>query len=374
VGVNDLATAIRKLATEDLATRSADELGVDLVDLETASGLLEAERCRRLHAFGEQRGYVETDHTSSTAFLIHRCRVAPGRARRLVAHANSLAEMPVALDALSDKVLSLDQIRQLIVAHDTNPDVYGHHETGLVATIAPLTVSSSARAVDYWRQAVNEARFESNTARLHEQRKLHLSLTFEGMGRIDGWLDPEGFAYVKAALEAATPPPAHDDRRTPAQRRADALVDLARLTLDSGDLPESGGERPHLTVLVSHDVITGNGSGTCETIDGTVLPRSTVERISCEATVSRIVMGPNSEPLDLGRKTRVVPPHFRRAVIVRDRHCQHSGCQRPAKWCDIHHKKPWSQGGTTNLANLELLCRRHHRSHHMNQSTGSTGN
>jgi hypothetical protein len=292
----------------------------------------------------------------------------------LVAHAGSLAEMSAALDALSDDLLSIDQVRQLIVAHDTNPDLYGDHEGGLVEAVAPLTVSGSARAVDYWRQAVNESRFEDDAARLHEQRRLHLSQTFEGMGRLDGWLDPEGFAFVKAALDAATPPPAPEDRRTPAQRRADALVDLARLALDSGVLPVSGGEKPHVIVLVDLEVLTGNGPGTCETDDGVVLPRSTLERISCDSSVSRIVMGPNSEPLDVGRKTRVIPPALRRAVIARDRHCQHRGCERPARWCDVHHKKPWSRGGETNLVNLELLCRHHHRSHHMNQHTSSTGN
>lgn len=260
------------------------------------------------------------------------------------------------------------------MAHDTNPDLYGHHEIGLVEAIAPLTVSGSARAVDYWRQNVNQPRFEADAARLHGQRRIHLSQTFEGMGRLDGWLDPEGFAFVKAALDAATPPPGQADRRTPAQRRADALVDLARLALDSGNLPESGGEKPHLTVLVDLAVITGTGPGICETEDGVVLPRSTVERISCDSSVSRIVIGPNSEPLDIGRKTRVIPPALRRAVIARDRHCQHHGCERPARWCDVHHKKPWGQGGETNLTNLELLCRHHHRSHHMSQNTSSTGN
>lgn len=203
--MNDLESAIRKLATEDLDTRACDDLAGDLVDLEVASGLLEAERSRRLGAFNQRRAYVEADYTSSTAFLIHRCRIAPGRAKRLVAHSNSLTEMPAALDALSDGLISADQLRQLIQAHDTNPDVYGDHEAGLVEAIAPLTVGGTARAVDYWRQTVNEERFEADAAHLHDQRRLHLSQTFEGMGRIDGWLDPEGFAYLKAALDAATP-------------------------------------------------------------------------------------------------------------------------------------------------------------------------
>ena len=233
--MNYLESAIRKLATEDLDTRAADVLALDLVDLEVASGLLEAERSRRLRAFNQRRAYVESDHTSSTAFLMHRCRIAPARAKRLVAHSNSLAEMPAALDALSDGLLSIDQVRQLILAHDTNPDIYGDHEAGLVEAIAPLSVTGTARAVDYWRQTVNESRFETDAADLHEQRRLHLSQTFEGMGRIDGWLDPEGFAYVKAALDAATPPPGQDDSRT----SANAGPMLSWIWLDSPSTVET---------------------------------------------------------------------------------------------------------------------------------------
>ncbi|HJR88461.1 MAG TPA: HNH endonuclease [Acidimicrobiia bacterium] len=77
-----------------------------------------------------------------------------------------------------------------------------------------------------------------------------------------------------------------------------------------------------------------------------------------------MIMGPSSEPLDVGRKTRVIPPALRRAVMVRDRHCQHPGCDRPARWCDVDHIIPWWQGGETKLSNLQLLCRFHHSLKH----------
>lgn len=71
-----------------------------------------------------------------------------------------------------------------------------------------------------------------------------------------------------------------------------------------------------------------------------------------------------SEPLDVGRRTPVVPPAVRRAVIVRDRTCRFPGCDRPHAWCDAHHVEHWADGGPTALRNLVLLCRRHHRMVH----------
>jgi hypothetical protein len=92
--------------------------------------------------------------------------------------------------------------------------------------------------------------------------------------------------------------------------------------------------------------------------------RSAVDGPGCDATVSRMVFGPESEPVDIGRAPRVVPPGMRRAAIARDRHCTHPGCDRPARWCDVHHIWHWADGGPTALQNLKLLCRYHHTLEH----------
>ena len=89
--------------------------------------------------------------------------------------------------------------------------------------------------------------------------------------------------------------------------------------------------------------------------------RDTARRLACDASVRRIVLGGPSQPLDVGRRTAVVPAGLRRAVIVRDHVCRFPGCDRPHDWCDAHHIVHWADGGPTALANLVLLCRRHHR-------------
>src|SRR6185437_15558724 len=70
--------------------------------------------------------------------------------------------------------------------------------------------------------------------------------------------------------------------------------------------------------------------------------------------------GSVSLPLDLGKPTETIPPHLRRAVIIRDRHCAAPGCDQPPAGCQIHHLRPRSLGGVTGLSNLLLLCSFHH--------------
>jgi 5-methylcytosine-specific restriction protein A len=96
---------------------------------------------------------------------------------------------------------------------------------------------------------------------------------------------------------------------------------------------------------------------------GPVTPE-TARRLACDAKVSRIITDGGSQPLDVGRSSKVIPPALRRAVIVRDGGCRFPGCGRPPSWCDAHHILHWADGGRTALDNLLLLCRPHHRAVH----------
>ena len=90
------------------------------------------------------------------------------------------------------------------------------------------------------------------------------------------------------------------------------------------------------------------------------VPVEVARRLACDASVVRVVTAGGSEPLDLGRMTRVPSKAQRRAVILRDGHCRFPGCDRPPAWDDVHHILHWPDGGPTDLGNLILLCRRHH--------------
>jgi hypothetical protein len=125
-----------------------------------------------------------------------------------------------------------------------------------------------------------------------------------------------------------------------------------------------GGERPHVMITVPLDALRHTRGGTGTLHHAGVVPSSLARRMACDAKVIPVVMGGASEPLDIGRATRVIPPAIRRAVVLRDGGCRFPGCDRPQAWCDAHHVLHWADGGSTALSNLLLLCRAHHRSVH----------
>ena len=98
---------------------------------------------------------------------------------------------------------------------------------------------------------------------------------------------------------------------------------------------------------------------------GIPLSRTDFQRCLCDSTITRIITGPTSEPLDVGREERFATRAIRKAVIKRDRRCRFPGCDRLPRWCEIHHVVPWEAGGDTSVDNLVLICRYHHHVLHL---------
>ena len=197
---------------------------------------------------------------------------------------------------------------------------------------------------------------------LRRRRRLHASQTLEGTVRVDGDLDPETGETLLTALRAIMDAEARsetEDARSPAQRRADALGEICRQWLNGSNRPQVGGERPHVTLTVGLDALRNLKASAELDLAGPV-QIEVARRLSCDASIVRVVMAGPSEPLDVGRKTPVVSAATRRAVTLRDQHCRFPACDRPPAWCDAHHNLHWADGGPTSLCNLILLCRRHH--------------
>jgi hypothetical protein len=186
-------------------------------------------------------------------------------------------------------------------------------------------------------------------------------------GRLEFWgeLSAESGARFTAMLEPlATPRPEGPKDR--AHRFGEAFTDVVSLASRSGDLPSEAGERPHISVTVDVETLR-RGVGHA-VLDGDLfLSAAQARRIACDAKVIPVVMGGDSEVLDLGRTKRTVSVAQRKALHARDRGCSFPHCSRPPKWCDAHHLNHWVDGGTTDLDNLILLCRRHHSLVHHSQ-------
>ena len=209
---------------------------------------------------------------------------------------------------------------------------------------------------------------------LFERRRLHLSSTLDGMLTINGICDPATAEILLAAVNAEMAQDHQDlDGRLPAQRRLDALINLGRRSLDRGELGETRNVRPHVTVVVDLDELPGNtpelvAKVRTEQRHNGHLSAATLERLTCDCDISRVITTGRSEVLDVGRATRTIPPAIWKALVVRDQHCQAPGCDRPPESCEGHHIVHWTRGGPTNLHNLQLLCWNHHRYRHTNDA------
>ncbi len=140
-------------------------------------------------------------------------------------------------------------------------------------------------------------------------------------------------------------------------RQADALVAMAERFLATGEHAARSGDHHLVTVHVDAEVLAGDAEGRCELEDGPALAAETARRLSCDAAVVAVVEDERGTPLDVGRKTRSIPPAIRRALQVRDRGCRFPGCTN-RRFLDGDHIRHWAAGGETSLANLALLCRR----------------
>ena len=146
-------------------------------------------------------------------------------------------------------------------------------------------------------------------------------------------------------------------------RRADALVVLVESFLQHGAEVLSGGDRQQIVVHVDECTLRHGDAGRCELDDGPALPVETGRRLSCDASIITITEDERGEPLDVGRKTRSIPPALRRALASRDKGCVFPGCNHK-RYVDGHHIQHWAEGGETKLSNLVTLCRFHHRAVH----------
>jgi hypothetical protein len=371
--------ALRSEALPELADARAEE---EFGEIRLAIEALQAECLRRLPDL-ERRGVHERDgHLSAASWLASTHRLSHGEARRSVATARALEHMPVTRQALEQREISITAAGILVGVRAEDPTAFERSEPLLVRAARMHSVGGLQRVVGHWRQTVAAEAGGDGDAELRTRRRLHASATFGGMVRVDGDLDPESGEALLTALGAvvdAERRSGEEDDRSPAQRRADALGEICRGWLDLGSRPAVAGERPHLTLTVGAEVLSA-ASGAPRAASGVPggalgpaddggpeldhvgsVSLTTARRLSCDASAMRVVMAGGSQPLDVGRRTPVVPPSIRRAVVVRDRHCRFPGCDRPHAWCDAHHIVHWASGGRTALSNLVLLCRPHHR-------------
>ncbi|NYH44703.1 hypothetical protein HNR22_004430 [Micromonospora jinlongensis] len=329
------------------------------------------------------RGTARAQGASSTAvWLRERLRLTVPAARRLVDLAAALdTGNPGIRQALADGRITLDQARVIAdtvtTVHTSAGAQVADKAVGVLTDWAgqfdpTLLRKLGTRILDHVApdiaDAAAQAALEADARRATRDRHVTISALADGRLRLTGILDSETAGLLRAAIDPLTAPSGPDDQRCAGQRRHDALADLCRLSLRTGELPEHGGDPAQIIVTTSFDALAGQlRAGTLDT--GLHLTPKTVRRLACDAAILPAVLGGTGQVLDVGRQRRLITGPLRRALVLRDGGCAFPGCDRPPRWCDAHHIHHWADGGPTNLDNAVLLCGHHHRHLHHNDWT-----
>ncbi|NMR21368.1 HNH endonuclease signature motif containing protein [Cellulomonas fimi] len=366
---------------------------------------------------------------SFPAWVARRADVGVGRARRMTRLGRALRdELPataaavvaagperVSVEAaeILTSVAATSAARREVLADASHP-CNEEFLVGQARVVGPDRLRVLARR---WAAAADPDADDRGYKDAAEREFFDLAPTTGGC-HLSGFLTVEHGQALVVALDAVTGVPAADDMRTSSQRRAAALHDLARITLDEGLAGAGAVVRPHLSVLVDYPTlltVTGHPApvpapvpapppaspparvgaaaeatvvaGTCAGHgatpdgprlprpaarpapavfeDGHPVPRAVLDKLLCDSEVTRIVFGPDSQLLDVGRTRRTYTGHLRRAIVARDQHCQYPTCHAPPRRCEAHHTEHWARDhGSTDATTGVLLCWHHHERVH----------
>ena len=359
-----LAAELAGAVTTDTSGRLAVELLPDVLAGVRAGELASCRLIERADRTGE---FAVDGAASAAAFVRQVSGEHGGWAARRVGLGRALADQ---LQATSKAWEAGDLgIDHATVIHQATKDLLDAElasqlEAFLAAQAPGLTPTGlKVLAADLRAQAAPEES-AAETAKKRAAQKLCLSQTLDGMWRLDGWLDPEAGLTFSQALAAFTrKPDPEGDLLTESigHRRAEALIQLCRHASAHADTCNGeGGGRSTIIVGLRHQQLL-DGLGAAGVEGGASMPASTARRMACDAGVIPVVYGALSEVLDVGRQSRTIPAGIRRQLTARDGSCVFPDCDRPASWCEGHHRREWVRHrGPTSEENLDLVCVHHH--------------
>ncbi|WP_407343155.1 DUF222 domain-containing protein [Pengzhenrongella phosphoraccumulans] len=375
-------------------------------------------------------------------WLARRAHLTYAKAKRMTRLAHALRdELPLTAAAVvtgGEGRVSVEQAEILTTAAATSdlrrqvladPDA-PVGERFLLNQAAQVSADTLRMLARRWAAAADPEADERGYTGATEREFFDVSATIGGC-HLSGFLTTEHGQGLLVALQAVQGVPAAGDDRTASQRRAGALSDLARLTLDQGLTGKHASVRPHISVLVDYPTLiamTTRAGVThlldpslrptdCDRVDpallfpppapgglldpglldqglldpavlnagvldparthgsplvpqvlrpavfedGQLVPRVVLDRLLCDAEISRFMFSPDSQLINIGRSKRTFTGQLRRAIIARDKHCQYPGCTAPPRMCECHHSIQWFRDhGDTDATTGVLLCWHHH--------------
>ena len=361
---------------------------VRLLDAITiASGRLASLECRTVAEADRRRLGDEIGARHTHQWWAARSRQTHAAAARLTRLGTALASdlhAPVA-SALADGTVRLEQARVIVEAVDALPSRVDAETRGLAeATLLELAAEHDARDLKQIGKRIldvvapevgeshEEAVLEAEEARAAAGVELTLVRRRRGPlprpvhcavpRRRDAEASPAGTGQPGPPHRGRAPRDESGEWKPLRRRLGEAFVDyVERYPLDA--TPQTAGVNATVVVTMTLEQLLA-GHATALLDDGTRMSAGQARRLACEARIIPVVLGTDSQPLDLGRAARLFTKAQRIALGLRDGGCTARGCETSASGCHAHHDDPWSRGGRTDLANGRLLCPRHHRLAH----------
>ena len=374
---------------------SDQELASAVAAVVQAEGALAGVRVR-LVAEMKARGLAAMLGTTSTAgWLSSSGRVGAGVARRMVATAQGLTDLPGTAAQLAVGEISEAHATAIVAAVGAIaaacPELPVAIRESVESQLLEAALSGTPAAVGRRGQELllmlAPPELDATAAEDATRNRLELGRLRNGRTVVRGDFDVETAEKLHTALSPLSGPrPGVDgapDERPAAQRRADGFADILDAYLGCGASPTEGGVKPHVTVTFSARDLAEHADDGPVDLDGHgvdlgarwpfqlawmgPISGAAARMLACDCDLSRVLLNDDGVPLNLGRSERLITPGLRRALVIRDHGCVFTGCGRPAAWCQGHHVVFWANGGLTDLANLVLLCKAHHRFIHRGQ-------
>lgn len=371
-GIEGLTAAIDVLFAEGVdAHRDGDSLEALLCQHARLESLLSMAAT----AYDESSDWAMDGAKNATAWLTRKCRLPRGVATRMFRRGRHLRQLPVVAEAFSEGEINAAHVDALVrVNGPWTEEALARDERKLVKKAKRLRFDQFVKAVAYWEQIADPEMCEEAAEERRERRDVWLQPSTSGMYHGSVTLDPISGSIVsnelrrieeeffkadwaRARAERGGNPSADDLWRTPAQRQADALVEMAAR---SSIVQSDGAPRPPaplFSVLVDWPTLSGR---VCELAEGIVVSPGELVPWLSRADLERAVWEPSGR-VEVSSTNRLFTGATRRAIELRDRECMHTFCAVPGPQCQADHALPWSHGGLTTQDNGRLLCGFHNR-------------
>jgi 5-methylcytosine-specific restriction endonuclease McrA len=323
-----------------------------------------AEYVRQVEAVAEIWGRTsrdKADRRSMVADLVAIRRVTPAEARELLRHAELFASKAIR-GAAREGVLSRQHLNVIDKTLAEAPEGEREQVEAFLLDKAKAFDGDKFKALGRHILQVldQDGKAPDDRELARPKREFHCTTRRDGSVVFRGHTDAESGATLTALMSAMAKPKSGKDPRTTPERQGDAFAEIIELAAKSDELPEEGGERPHLALTMSlADFVEMKKPAEVE--GGDLMDAPSAMRIACDSKVMRVVLEAEEQILHIGRASRTIPNFIRRALIARDKGCAFPNCGKRPRQSHGHHVRHWAQGGETSLDNLVLLCGQHHR-------------